>query len=94
MNRILKLGLAVLVVSGLGVWGLMGDSHLKPVTNAYAGSQQELISSLPGPLGKLMPEKPYSARTLQHGTHLCSADDHCGTGHKCCSGHCKASVTC
>ena len=31
---------------------------------------------------------------FQHGTHLCSADSHCGTGHKCCSGHCKAVSTC
>ena len=29
-----------------------------------------------------------------HGTHLCSDDEHCGTGHKCCSGHCKAVDTC
>lgn len=31
---------------------------------------------------------------VQHGTHLCSAHSHCGTGHLCCSGHCKAVQTC
>lgn len=29
-----------------------------------------------------------------HGTHLCSDDSHCGSGHKCCSGHCKWVDTC
>jgi hypothetical protein len=29
-----------------------------------------------------------------HGTHLCSADDHCGVGHKCCDGHCEMVDTC
>ena len=29
-----------------------------------------------------------------HGTHLCSDDSHCGTDHKCCSGHCKYVDTC
>ncbi len=29
-----------------------------------------------------------------HGTHLCSDDSHCGTDHKCCSGHCKWVDTC
>lgn len=31
---------------------------------------------------------------VQHGTHLCSKHKHCGTGHLCCSGHCKAVQTC
>ena len=31
---------------------------------------------------------------VYHGTHLCTDDQDCGTDHKCCSGHCKAVVTC
>lgn len=38
--------------------------------------------------------RKYTGSEPQHGTHLCSQDSHCGTGHKCCSGHCKAVVTC
>jgi hypothetical protein len=29
-----------------------------------------------------------------HGTHLCSEDEHCGAGHKCCDGHCMMVSTC
>ncbi len=29
-----------------------------------------------------------------HGTHLCSAHSHCGSGHLCCSGHCQWVDTC
>lgn len=31
---------------------------------------------------------------LWHGSHLCSDDEHCGSGHKCCDGHCKQVATC
>ncbi len=29
-----------------------------------------------------------------HGTHLCTADEDCGVGHKCCEGHCLMVATC
>ena len=31
---------------------------------------------------------------IYHGTHLCTDDPDCGTGWKCCSGHCKNVDTC
>lgn len=35
-----------------------------------------------------------SCERTSHGTHLCSADEHCGVGHKCCDGHCQMVDTC
>jgi hypothetical protein len=35
-----------------------------------------------------------SCERTSHGTHLCSAAEHCGVGHKCCDGHCQMVDTC
>jgi len=45
-------------------------------------------------IGEKYLDKIFVQPEIGHGTHLCSADSHCGTGHKCCSGHCKAVATC
>jgi hypothetical protein len=42
-----------------------------------------------------VPTKPdYIHRILGHGAHQCVQDNQCGAGHRCCSGHCYAIVSC
>ena len=82
----IALALAVFLASGSTIAGTVGKS----------------ASDAPSARGLLVPAKLQGSATrnmstpreFQHGTHLCSADSHCGVGHKCCSGHCQAVATC
>lgn len=58
--------------------------------NAAVERSPVVRARLPGPAIRNM-SRP---EDYWHGVHLCSIDSHCGSGHKCCSGHCKAVATC
>lgn len=94
MSRFLKLCLFTLAVSGLALLGPTGETGVDRTASAQAQAQLVAINSLPAPLTGLVRGRVHPMSTVGHGTHLCSADEHCGTGHKCCSGHCKAVATC
>ncbi len=85
MKSSIKIALIILAVTGFG--SLLGPS-IQPSAASY--DMQVLSKMLP----VLKLGNRHSSPVIQHGTHLCSAPSHCGTGHLCCSGHCKAVSTC
>lgn len=76
-----------LVVTIVGIAALAGLSSRE--TSAAYDTQQISKALAVFKLGK-----QNASPVVRHGTHLCSAHDHCGTGHLCCSGHCKAVSVC
>lgn len=93
MKRALKITLAFLMIAGsAGISGATSDAENRLA--APVASQWPAASAALEKIARLHFPRDYSVRAPQHGTHLCSDDDHCGTGHKCCSGHCKAVSTC
>jgi len=65
------------------------------ISQACDGTDSSCVSEQPvAELTQLYLQKHAAADSIQHGTHLCTYDDDCGTDHKCCSGHCKRVDTC
>lgn len=77
----------VLAVAIVGSAALIG---MEPRQSSAAYDAQQVAKVLSA--FKLGPKN--SSPVVRHGTHLCSAHEHCGTGHLCCSGHCKAVSVC
>lgn len=95
MLRSHKLALAFLLAVGSGsMSGIASDADHRQAAPVKVETQWSVTSVALERIAGLQFPRDYSVRAPQHGTHLCSRDEHCGTGHKCCSGHCKAVVTC
>jgi hypothetical protein len=82
---------AVIIGGGSTIAGNLGADEQTPALVKYSvdGNQALQVRFL-----KPATENMSRSNAIQHGTHLCSAHSHCGTGHLCCSGHCKAVATC
>ncbi len=95
MKRGFKIALALLMIAGSGsVGGVASDADHRQTAPAGTATQWPEASAALERIARLQFPRNYSVHAPQHGTHLCSDDEHCGTGHKCCSGHCKAVSTC
>jgi hypothetical protein len=82
---------ALVVISNTGI---AGGATIRTVNSVQSNSGAEgtIVKRLKFP-GAARSNKS-TPDDVGHGTHLCSADEHCGSGHKCCSGHCMAVDTC
>jgi len=85
MKTPLKLLVLALLVVGVGA--MAGTA---PNKSSAAGEAPKVTRTI----AAFSAGRSYSTPIPGHGTHLCSADSHCGTGHKCCSGHCQAVSVC
>jgi len=95
MRKLIVAAAVILMAATIGGSANMaGSANLRDVNAAHIGAVAQ--TSILTRIKLLRPDYPNMSlpEELQHGVHLCSADSHCGTGHKCCSGHCKAVVTC
>lgn len=81
------LKMLALAAAIIGIVALAGGM---PGETSAAYDTQQITKALAA--FKLDPQN--SSPVVEHGTHLCSHPDHCGTGHLCCSGHCKAVSVC
>lgn len=95
MKRALKISLVFAMIAASGsASGIAGDTGLRGAVDGKVATQWTDASRALEKIASLHFPRNYSVRAVGHGTHLCSDDEHCGSGHKCCSGHCKAVSTC
>jgi len=86
-----KLLIAVLCIAFASMAYATSTGNTQRVTeNTAMSTQQKVVSNQ-----TKNERSTRSVRTpISHGTHLCEEHEDCGTGHMCCSGHCKKVDTC
>ena len=106
MKLSLMISLVFFVIVGLsGVNGFAGELEAKSKTTASteiqscdATQQSCKPSQISNEIAKLNLGKEFGFsdrhETDPHTWIQCTSDSNCGSGHKCCSNHCKAVVTC
>ena len=95
MKLFMKVCAVFCIVVGIGIVNAFGNELIleQDNTNKSKSELYIMFGSL-DKISSLYAGKHYTPIVNHTGTHLCKEDDHCGSGHKCCSGHCKMVDTC